>query len=280
MKIGDYLLHAVLTSRFALDGGAMFGVVPKTMWARKATVDESNRIDMVTRSLLISGEGRNILVDAGNGDKFDGRFREIYRLDTDSANAARSLAEVGLAPGDITDVILTHLHFDHVGGATRIEDGKLVPTFPNARHYVQRKNFEHANHPNERDRASYLPENWEPLREGGLLELVDGPCELFPGLRLEVSDGHTPGQQLPLLSDGVRTLLYCGDLFPTSAHVPVPWIMGYDLEPLAILEEKKRVLAQAVEQKWIFFYEHDARCAATLVEQDKKGFRAAEELSF
>lgn len=273
-------MHSVLTSRFGLDGGAMFGIIPKPMWAKKVPVDDLNRIDMVTRSLLIVGKGRNILVDTGNGDKWPEKLREIYRIDTDSVNIESSLEAYGLAEKDVTDVILTHLHFDHAGGSTRIEGGELVPTFPNARYYVQRQNYQHANSPNDRDRASYLAENWRPLQQRGVLELVDGPREILPGIHVKISDGHTPGQQLPFLSEGDVTVLYCGDLFPTHVHVPVPWIMGYDLAPLTIIEEKKQVLAQAVAGNWIFFYGHDHKHAATRVTRSDKGFTAGAAVNF
>lgn len=276
-KVGQYQLYSILTSRFALDGGAMFGIIPKPLWEKKVTVDNLNRIEMVTRSLLIVGEERKILIDTGNGE-MPSKLKEIYKIDRDSVNLQSSLGNVGWKVEDITDVIITHLHFDHSGGNTKMVNGQCVPVFPNARYYVQKLNYEHANSPNERDRGSYMEENWRGLKDRGVLELLQGEQELFPGISLRISNGHTFGQQVVIISDGQSTVLYCGDVIPTSAHIPIAWIMGYDLQPLVMIEEKKRILQQAVAEKWVLFYDHDYKYVATKVLCNEKGFVPGEEV--
>jgi len=276
MKIGDFTASAIVTSRFALDGGAMFGVVPKTLWAKKVRVDALNRIDMVTRSLLLKSEERKILIDTGNGDKWTRKLKEIYRIEDEGTNLVAQLRSHDMTPEDITDVICTHLHFDHVGGNTRFDsDGKLAPTFPNATYWIQRAQWEHANSPSERDRASYMEENWRVLQDNDQIKLLDGEEELFPGISVIVVHGHTPGQQLPVVSDGTDTLLFGGDLFPMAPHIPLPWVMAYDLAPLTTIEEKKNLLPKIVEGNWILFLEHDPDTATCRVEKTDRGFRNA-----
>ncbi len=262
MHIGSYRLTPIITSTFALDGGAMFGVIPKSMWSKQAEVDELNRITMVTRTLLLESGHRKILIDTGNGDKWSPRMQEIFKIDTASYILPLSLAQHGIFPEDITDVICTHLHFDHVGGNTRFERNKLVPTFPNANYWVQEENWKLANQPHEKDRASYLAENWAVLAENGLLKILKGDQELFDDISLELVHGHTIGQQLPVISDGTTTLMYGGDLFPMKAHIPIPWVMAYDNEPLRTITEKKRVLPGLLDQDAIIFFEHDTKTIA------------------
>ena len=273
MRIGSYDVHAIETGEFALDGGAMFGVVPKTLWSKKIKVDEKNRIDMRLRCLLLQGEGRNILIDCGMGDKWDAKMREIYRLDTSRYTIEKSLAAHGLKTGDITDVILTHLHFDHAGGSTQTNTkGVLEPTFPNAQYYVQKQNLDWANNPTEKDKASYLKEDWEPLLKEGVLQIVDGEKEILPGIQVRLFFGHTRAIQLPFLDDGTTKLFFCGDVIPTSVHLGVPWIMGYDNFPLITLEEKKKILKQAAKEKWILVFEHCPLMEAARVESTPKGY--------
>jgi glyoxylase-like metal-dependent hydrolase (beta-lactamase superfamily II) len=278
MKIGHYEIHAIDTGTFALDGGAMFGVVPKTLWEKSNPPDEANRIPLASRALLLTGNGKNILVDVGNGDKFSDKLKSIYRIDSRTANTFASLKRFGLSPEDISDVVLTHLHFDHAGGSTIRVDGMLRPAFPNALYYVQREHWDAAQNPTERDRASFFPEDFLPLRESGQLKFTDGEGELMPQIRLKVVHGHTRALQCPIISDGTTTLFYCADLVPTVAHVQLPWIMAYDLRPLTTLEEKRTVLRDAVEQNWIMFFEHDPTVAAGRVLRAGKGF-AVERLS-
>jgi glyoxylase-like metal-dependent hydrolase (beta-lactamase superfamily II) len=272
MKIGPYTLHPLETGRFALDGGAMFGVVPRPLWEKVAPPDERNRIDMAARALLLRGAGRNILIDTGNGAKWDQKLSGIYRMDTSQHDIVRSLRALGFSPDDITDVILTHLHFDHAGGATVRAEGGLRPMFPHATYYVQREQWEAATKPTERDRASFLPDDFLPLQEAGVLRFTEGEERIFPGIDLALFHGHTSALQCPIIHDGETTLLFCADLIPMAPHVALPWIMGYDLRPLVTLEEKRRTLGRAAEEGWVLFFEHDPRTVASTVTAGDKGY--------
>jgi glyoxylase-like metal-dependent hydrolase (beta-lactamase superfamily II) len=271
MTIGPYTVRAFDAGLFALDGGAMFGVVPRPLWEKQYVPDARNRIAMSTRCLLITGAGKNILVDTGNGAKLGSKLEEIYGIVHEDNPFAVRLAPYGLRPEDITDVILTHLHFDHAGGATTKTNYGIVPTFPNARYYVQRDHWNAALNPTERDRASFFPENYKPLMEYGVLELIDGEGELFPGIRVQLFHGHTSALQSPVISDGTTTLFFCADLIPMAAHVNLPWIMGYDLRPLVTLEEKRVVLDRAADEQWLLCLEHDPSVEALTVERGPKG---------
>lgn len=274
MQIGSYEVSAIETGEFALDGGAMFGVVPKTLWGKRIRVDEKNRIDMRLRCLLLQGAGKNILIDDGMGTKWDEKMSEIYRLDYSRFTIKKSLAEHGLTPDKITDVILTHLHFDHAGGSTTVANGKLIPTFPKATYYVQKENLEWAKNPKLKDRASYIKEDWEPLLKEGVLKIIDGEKEILPGIQMKLFYGHTQGIQLPLISDGKTKLFFCGDVIPTSVHLGVPWVMAYDNFPLTTIEEKKKILEQAAKEKWILVFEHCPLVAASFIEKTEKGFQS------
>jgi glyoxylase-like metal-dependent hydrolase (beta-lactamase superfamily II) len=278
MTVGPYTLTPIETGRFALDGGAMFGVVPKNLWNRTNPADEQNRIDMALRALLVQGDGMNILVDTGMGDKYDDKTRSIYKLDHSTFTLQASLAKLGLKPEHITHVIQTHLHFDHCGGlVSQTSTGELVPTFPNARVFVQKENLKWARTPTDKDRASYLKQDWEAIVANGMLEELDGSGEIFPGIDLRIFNGHTRAQQLPLISDAAgNKLFFCADLFPTKAHINLPWIMGYDNFPLTTLEEKRTLLPEASEDGWKLFLEHDPGSAVIRVESTPKGFRATE----
>jgi len=278
MIIGPYTITPVVTSRFGLDGGAMFGVVPKTLWSRQARVDEQNRIDMVTRTLVLRSADRVILVDTGNGDKWADKYRSIYRIETENYVLPESLTALGIHAEDVTDVICTHLHFDHAGGNTRRKNDRIVPTFPNATYWIQQANWELANAPSEKDRASYLSENWAVLAENGMIKLLDGETELAKGIRLHVVNGHTSGQQLPIVSDGQRSLLYGGDLFPMRAHIPVPWVMAYDIAPMTTIAEKNAILPRMVDEEWILFFEHDPETTACTVTRTDRGFAPGEQV--
>jgi glyoxylase-like metal-dependent hydrolase (beta-lactamase superfamily II) len=267
LKIGDYELHPVPTGEFGLDGGAMFGTVPKVLWERSNPSDDKNRIKMEARGLLLKGK-KNILIDCGNGSDFTAKygeklgpkFAEIYKIDSDSASLLNSLNKHGLAPDDIDIVILTHLHFDHAGGGTTAKDGKLVPTFPKAQYYVQKNNLTTALKPNLREKASYYAANFQPLLDAGVLNLLDGPSEILPGITTWISNGHTEAHQMIKITDGKTTVIYCGDVVPTSSHVRLPWLMGYDLNPLLLIEEKTKYLGQAVKDDAYLFFEHDPYC--------------------
>ena len=278
MKIGSYKLYSIDTGSFALDGGAMFGVVPKTLWEKAIPPDEKNRIPMAARALLLIGDGRKILIDVGNGSKFNDKLKAIYKMDDSKNELLSSLKKHNVGASDITDVILTHLHFDHAGGSTFKENGSVQPTFQNAKYYVQREHWEAANHPTERDRASFFPEDFMPLVEHGLLNFTEGEGEILPGITCRICNGHTSALQAPVVSDGSTTLLYCADLVPTSAHVPLPWIMAYDLRPLVTLDEKRRILGKAMEENWILFFEHDATVEAATIAMSDKGIVVRDRL--
>ncbi|RME56547.1 MAG: MBL fold metallo-hydrolase, partial [Deltaproteobacteria bacterium] len=275
----------VETGHFRLDGGAMFGVVPRVLWEKDHVPDEQNRIELALRVLLLVDEPHRILIDTGIGKKWDARKTRMFGIDHGEIDLERSLRNLGVSPEDITDVILTHLHFDHAGGATKVVDGRVVPTFPNARYFVQRAHWEHALHPTEKDRASFIRDDFLPLEAAGSLVLLDG-TEGFPfagAIDLIRSDGHTTALQLPRISDGEMTLVYCADLIPTRSHVRIPWVMGFDLRPLETIAEKKAILSQAAQEKWMLFLEHEPRPHAAIVavtRDEKGGFAATPWRSF
>jgi glyoxylase-like metal-dependent hydrolase (beta-lactamase superfamily II) len=271
MRIGQYEIHPVETGRFALDGGAMFGVVPKPLWEKSNPPDAQNRITLAARALLLKGAGRTVLVDTGNGAKFNDKLRTIYRMERGPSDLVASLAAFGVAPDDVTDVILTHLHFDHAGGSTTLVNGEPVPTFPRARYHVQAEHWRAAQSPTERDRASFFPDDFLPLRARDVLEFTDGEGEVLPGIGVRLVHGHTSALQCPVISDGRETLFFCADLVPTSSHIPLPWIMAYDLRPLVTLEEKRRILSEAAGGGWIMFFEHDPFVAAARLVRTDKG---------
>jgi glyoxylase-like metal-dependent hydrolase (beta-lactamase superfamily II) len=276
MRVGGFELRAVDTGKFRLDGGAMFGVVPKALWEKTDPADERNRIVMQMRALFAEGGGRRILVDAGAGTKLDEKFTDIYEIE------ARPLRDVLAAhhidPDSITDAVATHLHFDHCGGYTWFDgDGSLRLSLPNAVHHIQRRQWEAATRPNEKDRASFFQENFLPIAENDKLQLVDGEAEIAPGVRVVPTEGHTPGHQVVLFGSGSETVMYCGDLIPLASHVNLPWIMAYDHFPLSTLEEKRRLLSAAADEGWILFFEHDPSIAACRVRRDDRGRFAISE---
>jgi glyoxylase-like metal-dependent hydrolase (beta-lactamase superfamily II) len=280
IRAGRYEAAFVEDGPLRLDGGAMFGIVPRLLWQRRLAPDAEHRVPLALRCLLLrdAAAGRTILVDTGMGEKWPAREAQLYGRTPGQSGLTASLAAHGLRPEDVTDVVLTHLHFDHAGGATRRgEDGRLVPTFPRARHFVQRRNLEWARSPSERDAGSYRAESFEPLAEHGVLELLDGPGELYPGLELRLSEGHTAAQQT-LLVGGEGGLLYAADLLPTSHHLHPAWVMAYDLHP-GVTAAEKRVLLELAEERalWVVF-EHDAEVAAARVRRAGKSFEPAETL--
>jgi glyoxylase-like metal-dependent hydrolase (beta-lactamase superfamily II) len=265
MKLGDLEFHILTDGRFRLDGGAMFGVIPRPMWEREAPPDGRNRIVLAMNSLLVYAGGRSILVETGAGDKWDAKRREIYAFE--GRSLLEQLADRGLEPGQIDLVVNTHLHFDHCGWNTRIENGRAVPTFPRARYIVQRGELEHARQPTERDRASYFPENFEPMESSGQWWLLEGDCEIAPGVELIRVPGHTADMMCVRLSGGGETAVFLADLVPTRAHLGLPWIMGFDSYPLTTLENKKKWLAEIVRNDWLALFGHDVEApAARLVE--------------
>ncbi len=259
-ELGRFRLHALDAGRQRLDGGAMFGVVPKPLWERKLPADERNRIPLALRPLLVETGETLVLIDTGVGNKEDEKFRDIYGIENagDPTALEDAIRDAGRRPEDVRLVINTHLHFDHAGGNTlALPDGSVVPTFASARHVVQKKEWEFAHLQNERVKASYLTPNFDPVDATGLLELVEGAVEILPGLRLFPTPGHTPGHQSVHIESEGQTALYMADLVPTSAHLPLPWIMGYDVEPLVTLETKRRVLERAVRERTLLIFGHD-----------------------
>jgi len=271
MRFGSYDCFTLEMDSFLLDGGAMFGVVPKNLWEKKIPADTMNRIPMQARSLVIRGNGRVILVDTGIGDKLTDKFRKIYDIQTPVSSMADRLAPFGLAVDDFTDVILTHLHFDHCGGSTERVNGNVVATFPNAVYHVQQAQWDLACNPSLRDRSSYIPDNFMPLLEQNVLNLINGTAiDIVEGIDLVVTDGHTRGQHHPLIKGDATSLFFCADLIPTSAHIPIAWHMGYDNFPLSIMDEKAVILSKAAAENWMLCFEHDPVVAAASV-RDEKG---------
>jgi glyoxylase-like metal-dependent hydrolase (beta-lactamase superfamily II) len=268
-QLGDMRIHALDGGGQRLDGGAMFGVVPKPLWEKRIPADERNRIPLAMRCLLVETPAALVLIDNGAGNKESEKFIDIYGLDNTPSDPARyptvleeSLAAAGFAVDDVDVVINTHLHFDHAGGNThRTPDGDVRLAFPRARYIVQRGEYDWAHIRNERIQASYLPANFEPVLAAGRLELVEGDLEVVPGVRLLRTPGHTPHHQSVLIGSGGETACYLADVIPTSAHLPLPWIMGYDVEPLVTLESRRTLLARARAEGWLLVFEHDPEVA-------------------
>ena len=273
MQIGKYKLSIIESGFFGLDGGAMFGIVPKPLWEKTNPADDSNRIKLSTRHLILESDSKKIIIDTGMGEKWDEKMKNIYAVDEQySMNTA--LAQKGLKVEDITDVILTHLHFDHTGGSTILNDFKLIPAFSNATYYVQKQNYDWGIKPSDRDKGSYLSENFLPLFEEGILNFIDGNSKFDDEIEFIVVNGHTFGQQMVKISDSSNTILFCADLIPTVSHIPLPYIMGYDLQPLTTLEEKKKFLKLAVDENWKLFFGHDPEFALATVKIFREGYIA------
>jgi glyoxylase-like metal-dependent hydrolase (beta-lactamase superfamily II) len=276
-RLGDAALTMVNGGDFRLDGGAMHGVVPKKLWSRLVSCDADNRCTYSTNCLYVERGGVRALIETGNGDKFSPRLQQLHGIDHDRS-VERALRELGIEPDSIDLVVMTHLHFDHAGGSTRRSAAGVEPVFRRARHVVQARELDAALHPHERNRASYLAENIEPLVAAGLLETVDGEAEVAPGITVLPTPGHTPGHQSVLIDggDGERAL-FLGDVVPTAVHVRLPWIMGYDLDVEATLASKKRLYARAAAERWLLLFGHDRR-HGTYLTVDEAGQPAAGEL--
>ncbi len=282
--VGSLRVHALQAGLQQLDGGAMFGVVPKPLWERKIPADARNRIPLGMRCLLIEHPDALVLVDTGIGNKESAKFHEIYGVENSPVGSVgptqleSALAEAGFTPADVDVVIDSHLHFDHAGGNTMVdESGAVSLAFPNARYIVRRGEWDWAHQTNERTAASYFPANFDPLRSAGRLELVDADGEVLPGIALRHTPGHTPHHQGILVTSGAERLFYVADLAPTVAHVPLPWIMGYDVEPLVTLETKRAVWREASAERWLVMFEHDASHAWGRIVVDGRGYQCQPE---
>ena len=272
MKIGNYSLYSIVTSKFGLDGGAMFGIIPKPLWEKEAPADGHNRIKMVTRSLLLVSTDRKIIIDTGNGEKWQKKFSDIYDIDTKTVNLNSSLKYHGYSPEEITDVFCTHLHFDHAGGNTRLDGGKVVPTFPNATYWIQNENWELANSPSEKDQGSFMSDDWSVLVENNMIKFVDGKDMFLPGIGVHLTYGHTIGMMHPIIQDNSNTIIYMADLIPMAAHIPLPWVMAYDIHPVKTVKEKSEILPKISDEEWIIFFEHDPDHQAATVHFDGKHY--------
>jgi glyoxylase-like metal-dependent hydrolase (beta-lactamase superfamily II) len=273
-QVGDVRIHAIEAGTLRLDGGAMFGVVPKSLWERRIPADGRNRITLSLRCLLIEGPEALVLVDTGVGNKGDPKFQDIYGIknEGDPTRLEDAIRAVGFAPGDIDIVLMTHLHFDHAGGGTmRRDDGVIVPSFPEARYVVQSGELEESASRNERIRSSYLQDDIEPVLRGGLWDPVAGDRVLTRGVRLLRTPGHTPHHQSVLVESAGETACFLADVCPTSAHVPLTWTMAYDLEPLVTMESKRGLWRRAAEEEWLLIFQHDERVPFGRLDEDQRG---------
>jgi len=273
MQLGDVEVRLLGDGTFRLDGGAMFGVIPRPLWEKKSPPDDRNRILLGMNILLLKAGGKRILVETGGGDKWNAKQNAIYAFEAQHRLPER-LAAAGVKPEEIDIVINTHLHFDHAGWNTRIVDGRARPTFPNARYIVQRKEFDHACAPSDRDRASYFPDNFMPMKESGQWDFSDGDAEILPGIEVIVVAGHIKDMQCVKISGGGQTIFFVADLVPTAAHIPYPWIMGYDLYPMTTLENKQKWLPIIAREDWTIVFGHDPNMPAAKLRAREGGFDA------
>jgi glyoxylase-like metal-dependent hydrolase (beta-lactamase superfamily II) len=266
MQFGAFELIPLCDGYFRLDGGAMFGVVPKPLWERRARADERNRIRLAMRPLLVRGD-KTMIVDAGVGEKMDAKSVDIYGIDR-TPSVAQSLSAHGLTETDVDVVLASHLHFDHAGGFTRREaSGAVVPAFPRAHYIARTAEYEDATHPNERNRVSYLADNYVPLRDAGVLVLMDGDGAVMPGVRVVRTGGHTMHHQIVYIESDGRTAVFAADLIPTTAHIDNAWIMGYDLYPMETLAFKRAFIREAIDREHLIFFEHDPEVAAGFIRE-------------
>ncbi len=275
--VGRLTVHAIQAGGQQLDGGAMFGVVPKTLWSRRLEADTKNRIPLGMRCLLIEHDDGLVLLDTGLGNKENAKFHDIYgvenRGDDDRTALEDGLRAAGFTADDVSLVINTHLHFDHAGGNSwRAPSGEVLPTFRRARYLVQAGELDYAEHTNERTAASYFPANWHPVVAAEQFDFVRGEQEVRSGVTVRPTPGHTPHHQSVIIRSGGETLCFLGDLIPTSHHLPLPWIMGYDVEPLVTLESKRALLAQALREEWLLVFEHDAHVGFGRLAHDGKSY--------
>lgn len=267
MKFGDIDIFVLSDGLFRLDGGAMFGVVPRVLWERTDPADEKNRILLGLNSLLIIRGKEKILIDAGIGDKYDEKFGSMFGVQREKS-LLDHLAALDIRPEDITHVIMSHMHFDHIGWNTRRNSaGEIVPTFPHAVYFAQRGEYDVANHPDDRSRASYIKWNWEALEKSGQLHLLDGKCEPLPGIESHIAPGHTLYHTIVKVKSAGKTAAFLADLVPTTSHLKTPYVMGYDLYPKLTMETKPKILQQAFDENWLLIFEHAPRIKAGYLKQ-------------
>jgi glyoxylase-like metal-dependent hydrolase (beta-lactamase superfamily II) len=269
--MGDARVTLLQDGTIALDGGAMFGVVPRVVWEKRDPPDERNRVTLGLNVALIESGGKRVLVDTGMGERWTEKEVRMYRIDR-ATTLMGGLRAHGLGPEDVDVVVNTHLHFDHAGGNTRLEGGRVVPAFPRARYVVQRGEWDDATHPHERNRASYRADDFRPVAEAGQLDLIEGEAEVAPGVRAVRVGGHTTHHQMVVVERGGETLVVPTDLLPTASHLPLPFVMGYDLFPVATLEAKRKLLEAAAEGGWRILFYHDARTPLGRVRRDGEGY--------
>ncbi|MGA2334604.1 MAG: MBL fold metallo-hydrolase [Terriglobales bacterium] len=274
--LGDFELTIVSDGTYFLDGGAFFGVVPKTMWSKKVTPDEQNRLDAGLNSLLVRTGKKNILIETGIGNKLSEKMVQIYKQ---PAKLLDNLHTAGVAPEEIDIVINTHLHFDHCGWNTVRHDGKIAPTFPRAKYYAPEGEWQYARHPSERDAISFISENYDPLVESGQMTLLRGSEEILPGISVKTFPGHTAHMQAVIVSSGGLTACYISDLIPTSVHINITWGMAFDLYPLETIESRKKYYAQAIPERWLTVFTHDDETPWGYVEPGERGKQALKKLT-
>jgi len=274
LPFGNLTLVSAHDGLFALDGGAMFGVVPRTLWAAQSPPDDRNRIRLATRPLLVEADWGRLLIDCGIGDKMDAKQRDIYAVDR-SHTLDEALASAGLAADNVDFVLATHLHFDHFGGATLRRDGRLEPRFARARYIIRAGEWQEATHPHERNRASYIADDFLPLEAAGVVEFFEDDRTIRPGVRVVRTGGHCPQHQVVFVESAGKTAVFTADLIPTTAHIRDAWIMGYDLFPMETLAFKKRFIREAIEREYLIFFEHDPLVAAGYI-REKAGRRFVE----
>ncbi len=257
LKLGDKEVYSIIDNSFKIDGGAMFGVVPKVIWERLMTSDESNRITLDLNLLLVKSKSKNILIDSGIGDTLNEKQKKIYGVEKES-NLEKALSEIGLKPENIDLVILTHLHLDHAGGVVKFNSRKeKIPRFPRAKYVIQKEEWKYALQPDERTQATYMVDNFMALDECGAIDLADGDKEIVPGIKVKLAGGHTKGQQVVFIEGGGKTILFPGDIIPTISHLRIPYVAGVDIYPLEVMEVKKKLIKEALENKWMIAFDHE-----------------------
>ena len=271
-RLGEFELHIVSDGTFRLDGGAMFGIVPKPVWEKVAKPDDRNRITLALNCLLIRTGRANVLVDTGMGDKHDARFKELY-AEAHETTVLQDLAKLGVSPEEIDVVVLSHLHFDHAGGATRRAGNEIVPTFPRASYVIQEGMWAEALEPNPRTKGSYMQDDFVPLQKAGRVRFVNGEEEIAPGVRVRLTGGHVKHHQIVTAESGGRKAIFWADLLPTSMHLKPAWVMAYDLYPHEVASMKEKLVDQAASERWVNVFEHDPAVAMATILRDGKGFR-------